>query len=152
MIRDLAPIVKENQFVETDSLTTLLIVVSKSRLEEWYKCYETLVPLYPSEVVEHNKDPQFCVVPRSSTVIFEDNDEALLNVVLFKRHIDLYKKEVQLKKFQIREFKFEKGAVALKEKKKEELKEKRRKIRVKKKFFFDFFLIFHFIMIFFFLK
>jgi hypothetical protein len=141
LIRDLAPIIKENQFLDTETLTTMLVVVSKSRLEEWYKCYETLVPLYPSEVVEHNKEPQYCVVPKSSNVIYEDNDEVLVNVCLFRRHFDLYKKEVQLKKFQVREFKFEKGAVALKEKKKEELKEKRRKIRVykKKKNFFHLF-------------
>jgi len=121
LIRDLSSIVKENQFFDSDSLTTLLVIVPKSRLEEWFKSYETLVPLYPSEkeIEEEVKEPQYCVVPKSSTIIYEDNDEALANVFLFKRHLDLYKKEIQLKKFQVRDFKFEKGAVSIRERKTE---------------------------------
>jgi len=138
LIRDLSNIVKENQFIDSESLTTLLVIVPRSRVEEWYRCYEILVDLYPSEKSddpqiqeeEKNKEKQYCVVPRSSFVIYEDNDETLLTVVLFKRYVDLYKKEVQKEKYQIREYKFEKGAVALREKKLEEFKEKRRKIKI----------------------
>lgn len=131
LIRDLSGIVKENQYIESETLTTLLVIVPKIRLEEWYQIYETLVPLYPNEHEEgENREPQFCVVPRSSNILYEDNDEVLSSVYLFKKHIDLYKKEVQNKKFQVREFKFEKGAVVQRERKLEELREKRRKIRI----------------------
>jgi len=132
LIRDLSGLIKENQYLESETLTTLLVIVPKIRQEEWYQSYETLVKLYPNEeeIEGEHKEPQYCVVPCSSKPLYEDNDEILASVVLFKRHIDLYKKEVQLKKFQIREFKFEKGAVALRDKKLEELKEKRRKIKI----------------------
>jgi len=134
LIRDLSGVVEQRHIHDSDTLTTLLIVVSRNRMEEWLSCYERLVALYPNEneneKERQRQDPQYCVLPRSSSLIIQDNDEALVTVVLFKKHVDLYRKEVINKKFQVRDFKFEKGSAAAKEKKIEELKEKRGKLKI----------------------
>jgi len=107
------------------------VIIPKIRLEEWFHSYELLVPLYPNDSEEEQKnDPKYCVVPKSSVVLFEDNDEYLLNVILFKKHLDLFKQKAIAKKFQIREFKYEKGSVQQRERKLEELKDKKNKIRI----------------------
>jgi len=126
LVRDLSGVIDQKQIVESDYLTTLLVIVPRLRLEEWYRMYEVLVTLENNE----EKKDQFCVLPRSSNIIVQDNDEALVTVVLFRKFVDQYRKEVISKKFQIRDFKFEKGSAQAKEKKKEELLEKRSKLKI----------------------
>ena len=127
MIRDLSTSIDQRHIVESDTLTTLLVVVQRNRIEDWYKCYEKLVPLSNNEEQREG----FCVLPKSSQIVLSDNEEVLLNVVLFKKYIDQYKKEVLGHKFQVREFKFEKGSADAKEKRVDELKEKRAKLKVR---------------------
>jgi len=71
--KSLHDIVKEEDFIKTEKLTTLLVVVPKSYSKDWVDTYETMAKF---------------VVPRSSKVIAEDSDFQLWNVVLFENCVD----------------------------------------------------------------
>lgn len=64
------------QMVQSENLTTLLVVVPKFATKEWVGGYERLT--------------QF-VVPRSSVCLLEEADACLFRVVLFKRVADAFK-------------------------------------------------------------
>mmetsp|Transcript_12520 Transcript_12520/g.26995 ORF Transcript_12520/g.26995 Transcript_12520/m.26995 type:complete len:370 (-) Transcript_12520:488-1597(-) len=88
-VRDIAPLVKPQHVVDSETLTTLFVVVGKFNLKDWESCYEKLTNF---------------VVPRSSKVVVEDNDYALVNVVMFKRVVDDFKTACRSKGFQVREY------------------------------------------------
>ncbi|KAK9815311.1 hypothetical protein WJX72_001409 [[Myrmecia] bisecta] len=90
-VRDLTGIVKERDVVQTENLTTLFVVVSKHTKNEWLSGYEALSDF---------------VVPRSSKLVFEDNDYSLFTVVLFRRIADTFKSAARAKGFQVREYEF----------------------------------------------
>ena len=75
-VRDISTLVKPQHLVDSENLTTLFVVVSKFAVQEWMSSYEKLSNF---------------VVPRSSKAICEDNDYALLSVVMFKRVVDEFK-------------------------------------------------------------
>lgn len=89
-VRDLSSLVNQRQLVDTENLTTLMVVVSKTARSEWLSQYEAL-----SEFV----------VPRSSSVVAEDNDYVVFTVVLFKRVVDNFKNAARTKGFQVKEVK-----------------------------------------------
>uniref|UniRef100_A0A4W3GYS2 V-type proton ATPase subunit C n=1 Tax=Callorhinchus milii TaxID=7868 RepID=A0A4W3GYS2_CALMI len=92
MTRSLADIVKKEDFViDSEYLTTLLVVVPKINYTEWEKTYETLADM---------------VVPRSSKLIYDDNDSGLYNVTLFRKAVDDFRLQARENKFVVREFQY----------------------------------------------
>jgi V-type H+-transporting ATPase subunit C len=112
--RDLSDLLKPEDAIETDYLTTLFVVVNKSGAKEWLDEYETLVS---------------DVVPRSSDLLHSDAEFNLYNVILFKKMADDFKTQARKRKWTVREFKFDAKAV---EAGKEDLKKHESK-RVKQK-------------------
>nr|XP_054757662.1 V-type proton ATPase subunit C-like [Lytechinus pictus] len=88
--RNLGDIVKKDDFInESEYLTTLLVVVQKNLYPDWNLKYEKLSDM---------------VVPRSTRMIYEDNDHGLYSVTLFKKVVDEYKLHARENKFMVREF------------------------------------------------
>ncbi|TMW91853.1 V-type proton ATPase subunit C [Solanum pennellii] len=88
-VRDLSNLVKPADVVTSEHLTTLLAVVSKYSQKDWLSSYETLTTY---------------VVPRSSKMLYEDNEYALYTVTLFNRDADNFKIKARERGFQIRDF------------------------------------------------
>uniref|UniRef100_A0A3P9JA31 V-type proton ATPase subunit C n=1 Tax=Oryzias latipes TaxID=8090 RepID=A0A3P9JA31_ORYLA len=92
LTRSLADIVKKENFVlDSEYLITLLVVVPKTSYPDWQKTYETLAEM---------------VVPRSSNLLFEDNDSGLFSVTLFRKAIDDFKHKARENKFTVRDFQY----------------------------------------------
>ncbi|XP_051728288.1 V-type proton ATPase subunit C 1-B [Ctenopharyngodon idella] len=92
LTRSLADIVKKEDFIlDSEYLTTLLVVVPKTSYPDWQKTYETL-----SEMV----------VPRSTKLLFEDQDSGLFSVTLFRKAIDDFKQKARENKFMVRDFQY----------------------------------------------
>ncbi|XP_023551222.1 V-type proton ATPase subunit C [Cucurbita pepo subsp. pepo] len=90
-VRDISNLVKPEDIIISEHLTTLLVVVPKYSQKEWLSSYETLTSY---------------VVPRSSKKLYEDNEYALYSVTLFNRVADNFKTSAREKGFQIREFEY----------------------------------------------
>jgi len=98
MTRNLNDLVKKDNFVlGSEYLSTLLVVVAKGQLDEWKECYEKLTDM---------------VVPRSSKLIFEDNENALFSVTLFKKVVDEFKHHAREKRFVVRDFVYDEEELA----------------------------------------
>uniref|UniRef100_A0A7N9AXD4 V-type proton ATPase subunit C n=1 Tax=Mastacembelus armatus TaxID=205130 RepID=A0A7N9AXD4_9TELE len=92
LTRSLADIVKKEDFVlDSEYLITLLVVVPKTAYADWQKTYETLAEM---------------VVPRSSNLLFQDNDSGLFSVTLFRKAIDDFKHKARENKFIVRDFQY----------------------------------------------
>nr|XP_057946416.1 V-type proton ATPase subunit C 1-B [Doryrhamphus excisus] len=102
-------IVRREDMVVSQYLTTLLVVVSRRDYTQWERTYESL-----SEFV----------VPRSSRKLNEDGEGGIFSVTLFKRVVDEFKSKAQESKFTVRDYSFD-----LEEKQ----QQKRRELRVHKK-------------------
>ncbi|XP_047956291.1 V-type proton ATPase subunit C-like [Salvia hispanica] len=90
-VRDLSNLVKPEDVVSSEHLTTLLAVVSKYSQKDWLSSYETLTSY---------------VVPRSSKKLHEDNEYALYTVTLFSRDVDNFKTKARERNFQVRDFEY----------------------------------------------
>eukprot|EP00271_Cylindrocystis_brebissonii_P001673 TRINITY_DN11958_c0_g1_i1.p1 TRINITY_DN11958_c0_g1~~TRINITY_DN11958_c0_g1_i1.p1 ORF type:complete len:378 (+),score=99.32 TRINITY_DN11958_c0_g1_i1:221-1354(+) len=102
-VKDLSTLVKPEQIISTEHLTTLVVVVSKFVEKDWWASYETLSDK---------------VVPRSSAKLGEDNEAVLVTVTLFRKVADTFKGKAREKGFQVRDFEFDPEGVT---KRKEEL-------------------------------
>ncbi|KAI5659816.1 hypothetical protein M9H77_28609 [Catharanthus roseus] len=91
-VRDLSNLVKPEDIITSEHLTTLLAVVPKYSQKDWLASYETLTTY---------------VVPRSSKRLYEDNEYALFTVVLFSRDADNFRTKARERGYQIREFEFD---------------------------------------------
>uniref|UniRef100_A0AAQ5YQR9 V-type proton ATPase subunit C n=1 Tax=Amphiprion ocellaris TaxID=80972 RepID=A0AAQ5YQR9_AMPOC len=92
LTRSLAEIVKKEDFVlDSEYLVTMLVVVPKTSYAEWQKTYETLAEM---------------VVPRSTKLLFEDNDSGLFSVTLFRKAVDDFKHKARENKFTVRDFQY----------------------------------------------
>ena len=81
MTRNLGELVKKEHFVlDSEYLTTLLVVVPLAIVNDWHAKYETLTDM---------------IVPRSTQMIFQDADNALMTVTLFHKVADDYKNKVR---------------------------------------------------------
>lgn len=98
LLRSLGDLVKKEHFVDSEYLTTLLVVVPKALSKDWEKSYETILPEL--------------VVPRSSTLIYEDNEHCLYNVTLFRKVMEEFKLKAREKKFVVRDFKYSEEELA----------------------------------------
>ncbi|RDX97330.1 V-type proton ATPase subunit C, partial [Mucuna pruriens] len=90
-VRDLSNLVKSEDIITSEHLTTLLAIVSKYSQKDWLSSYETLTNY---------------VVPRSSKKLYEDNEYALYTVTLFSRDADNFRTSAREKGFQIRDFEY----------------------------------------------
>ncbi|KAJ7991036.1 hypothetical protein DPEC_G00293070 [Dallia pectoralis] len=90
--RTLTDIVKREDLVYSEYLTTLFVVVSKASYAQWEKTYESL-----SEFV----------VPRSSRKLHEEEEGAIFTVTLFKKAVTEFKANAKQHRFTIREFSFD---------------------------------------------
>ncbi|PWA16531.1 hypothetical protein CCH79_00004693 [Gambusia affinis] len=90
--RSLNDVLRKDDLVVSEYLTTLLVVVSREKYLQWEKSYESL-----SEFV----------VPRSSRKIFEDGDGGIFTVTLFKRAVCKFKAKAQESKFIVRDYSFD---------------------------------------------
>ncbi|CAL6382236.1 unnamed protein product [Bathycoccus prasinos] len=108
--RDLGDVVREEDMVETENLTTLLVTIPKFSAQDWLDSYETLA--------------QF-VVPRSSKMLKEENDYSLFTVTLFRRTVDSFKNAVREKNgaFQVREYSYDKDKITENKEEKQSLEE-----------------------------
>ena len=90
--KPLYDIIKETDFIESEYLTTLLVVVPKYSFKEWEECYNTLTEF---------------VLPNSSKKLAEDNEFGLFTVTLFKKLVDDYKNACRERRFIIRDYSLE---------------------------------------------
>ena len=98
LMRNLGDLVNKEHFIlGSDYLVTLLVVVPKGLYKEWDTTYEKLSDM---------------IVPRSSKLIFEDNDHGLFNVVLFQKVVDEFKVKAREKKFVVRDFEYNEEDIA----------------------------------------
>lgn len=98
MTRNLGDLVKREHFIlDSEYLTTLLVVVPKQGFIDWRSNYEKLTDM---------------VVPRSSVLIAEDNDYGLFTVTLFHKVVDTFKLQAREKKFVVREFTYNEEELA----------------------------------------
>ncbi|XP_073056362.1 V-type proton ATPase subunit C-like [Primulina eburnea] len=88
-VRDLSNLVKPQDIIATEHLTTLLAIVSKYSQKDWLSSYETLTTY---------------VVPRSSKKLHEDSEYVLYTVTLFSRDADNFRAKARERNFQIRDF------------------------------------------------
>ncbi|KAK4488953.1 hypothetical protein RD792_004744 [Penstemon davidsonii] len=88
-VRDLSDVVKPQDVISSEHLTTLLAIVPKYSQKDWLSSYETLTTY---------------VVPRSSKKLVEDNEYALYTVTLFNRDADNFRTKARERNFQVRDF------------------------------------------------
>ncbi|XP_031732713.1 V-type proton ATPase subunit C 1-B [Anarrhichthys ocellatus] len=101
--RSLNDIVRREDLVVSEYLTTLLVLMSRGRYLQWERTYESL-----SEFV----------VPRSSRKLYEDGEGGVFSVTLFKRAVCEFKVKAMESKFTVREYSFD-----LEAKKQQEMKQ-----------------------------
>lgn len=98
LTRNLADLVKKEHFIlDSEYLTTLLVIVPKAHFNEWYAGFEKLTDM---------------IVPRSSSLIVQDSDFGLFNVTLFKKVVEEFKLHAREKKFVVREFTYNEEELA----------------------------------------
>jgi len=100
MVRSLNELVKKEDFIESEHLTTLLVVVPKFALKDWAANYATL-----------GGSPSF-VVPGSSRTVFEDADSVLVTVTLFRSIVEDFKHAAREKRFTVRDYSFSEEGMA----------------------------------------
>lgn len=98
LTRNLADLVKREHFIlDSEYLTTLLVIVPKQMVNDWNTNYEKITDM---------------IVPRSSQLITQDNDYALCTVTLFKKVVDEFKLHARERKFVVREFTYNEEELA----------------------------------------
>lgn len=98
LTRNLADLVKKEHFIlDSEYLTTLLVIVPKILFNDWNAGYEKLTDM---------------IVPRSSQLITQDQDFGLFNVTLFKKVVDEFKLHAREKKFVVRDFTYNEEELA----------------------------------------
>ncbi|OQV13268.1 V-type proton ATPase subunit C [Hypsibius exemplaris] len=98
LTRNLGDLVQKEDFIlDSDYLTTLVVVVSKQQAPEWLAKYEKLTDM---------------IVPRSSKKIFEDGENCLYTVSLFQKVVDEFKLKARENKFVVRDFAYNEKELA----------------------------------------
>ncbi len=94
-MRSLQDLVTKDDFVESENLTTLLVVVSKYSVKEFLASYESLAKFVVPRSAKSACD-SFSSQPRQ---LSEDNEYALYRVVVFKRTADEFKSQAREKRY-----------------------------------------------------
>uniref|UniRef100_V5HKC1 V-type proton ATPase subunit C n=1 Tax=Ixodes ricinus TaxID=34613 RepID=V5HKC1_IXORI len=90
LVRSLADLVRKEHFViGSEYLTTLLVVVPRMLYKDWYAKYEKLADM---------------VVPKSSQLVYEDQEHGLFTVTLFFKVVEEFRLHCRENKFVVREF------------------------------------------------
>ncbi|XP_044263924.1 V-type proton ATPase subunit C [Tribolium madens] len=98
LTRNLADLVKKEHFIlDSEYLTTLLVIVPKSSFNEWNANYEKITDM---------------IVPRSSQLITQDNEYGLFTVSLFKKVVEEFKLHARERKFIVRDFTYNEEELA----------------------------------------
>ena len=98
LTRNLADLVKKEHFIlDSEYLTTLLVIVPRANYNEWHSGYENLTAM---------------IVPRSTQLITQDSEYGLFNVTLFKKVIEEFKLHAREKKFIVRDFTYNEEELA----------------------------------------
>lgn len=98
LTRNLADLVKKEHFIlDSEYLTTLLVIVPKNLFNDWNGGFEKITDM---------------IVPRSSQLITQDQDFGLFNVTLFKKVVDEFKLHAREKKFVVRDFTYNEEELA----------------------------------------
>ncbi|KDR10550.1 V-type proton ATPase subunit C [Zootermopsis nevadensis] len=98
LTRNLADLVKKEHFIlDSEYLTTLLVIVPKASFTDWHQGYEKLTDM---------------IVPRSSQLVSQDSDYGLFTVTLFKKVVDEFKLHAREKKFVVRDFTYNEEELA----------------------------------------
>jgi len=98
LTRNLADLVKKEHFIlDSEYLTTLLVIVPKPSFSDWYQGYEKLTDM---------------IVPRSSQLVSQDSDYGLFTITLFKKVVDEFKLHAREKKFVVRDFTYNEEELA----------------------------------------
>ncbi|BES90056.1 subunit C [Nesidiocoris tenuis] len=98
LTRNLGDLVKKEHFIlDSEYLTTLLVVVPQIAVQDWNATYEKLANM---------------IVPRSSHLIHSDSDYSLFTVTLFKKVVDEFKTHAREKKFMVRDFTYNEEELA----------------------------------------
>jgi len=92
VVRGLEDVVKEDDIMESDFMTTIFVVVSKHSYKEFEASY-----------------PKMCdmVVPMTAKKIAEDMEFGLYCVIVFKKCVEQFKAAAREKKFMVRDFVFD---------------------------------------------
>lgn len=96
-IRGLGDIVQEDDILDSEYMTTLMVVIAKSSMKEFLLAYERMADY---------------VVPLSAKAISEDSEYVLFGVTLFKKCVDQFKAACREKRYTLREFTFSASQVA----------------------------------------
>ncbi|CDW54631.1 V type proton ATPase subunit C [Trichuris trichiura] len=98
LTKDLSEIVKKSDFIlDSEYLITVLVVVPRALYKDWAVKYESLANM---------------VVPRSSRLLYEDNDNGLYSVTLFRKVVDEYRTHCRENKFIVRDFVYDEHLLA----------------------------------------
>ncbi|XP_026315908.1 V-type proton ATPase subunit C isoform X1 [Hyposmocoma kahamanoa] len=99
LTRNLADLVKKEHFIlDSEYLTTLLVIVPKrSMFNDWNANYEKITDM---------------IVPRSTQLLYQDNDYGLFSVTLFKKVVEEFKLHARERKFVVREFSYNEADLA----------------------------------------
>ncbi|XP_019865630.1 V-type proton ATPase subunit C [Aethina tumida] len=98
LTRNLADLVQKEHFIlDSEYLTTLLVIVPKAQFNDWNTTYEKITDM---------------IVPRSSQLITQDQEYGLFNVSLFKKVVDEFKLHARERKFIVRDFTYNEEELA----------------------------------------
>ncbi|XP_059907941.1 V-type proton ATPase subunit C 1-B [Gadus macrocephalus] len=86
--RGLNDIVTREDLLESEYLTTLLVVVSRGDYKQWDSTYESF---------------SLFVVPRSSRMLYEDTQCGVFSVILFRRAVSDFRERAKQSKFTVRQ-------------------------------------------------
>ena len=76
---------------------TLVLVVPDKRRNEWFAEYETLTEY---------------IVPRSSSVLYQEGDLLLVNVSMFRRVVDDFKNRARERRYVVKDFEWDSDRIA----------------------------------------
>ncbi|OAD59329.1 V-type proton ATPase subunit C [Eufriesea mexicana] len=98
LTRNLADLVEKEHFIlDSEYLTTLLVIVPRANFQEWYSKYEKLTKM---------------IVPRTTQLITQDSEYGLFTVTLFKKVTEEFKLHAREKKFIVRDFTYNEEELA----------------------------------------
>lgn len=98
LTRNLADLVKKEHFIlDSEYLTTVLVIVPKPMFNDWNANYEKITDM---------------IVPRSTQLVYQDNDFGLYTVSLFKKVVEEFKLHARERKFIVRDFSYNETELA----------------------------------------
>jgi V-type H+-transporting ATPase subunit C len=105
-VREIGTIVKEDDYVMTENLNTVMIVVPVHSKKDFIKTYEKWSNF--SFITNEGRSAHISsAVPRSAKVVAEDKDYLLVRVIVFAKMVEAFKGSAREKGYQVRDFTFD---------------------------------------------